>query len=1056
MTSPFMPPDQLRSLLDSTDEAAAWLTACGLADLDRGHRNLVAIAESGVPPNLLGHIVEQLARALPGSPDADMALNNLERYFRGCSSPAGAAAAMVGDPESLGALVRVFAASQYFSDLLIAAPHTFDWLRNNWRGVRRGESLRDELASQLRTLPQGAGRLDAMRRFRHNELLRIGYRDIVGDAPLEVVTAEISTLAEAIVSAALELAIERSVARHGTPRKPDGGASEFVVIAMGKLGGGELNYSSDIDVVFLYDENGETDGRHRVSNDEFWGGVAGELVRALSTHTPRGQAYRVDLRLRPEGDRGQIVRSLAGTLAYYDTLGRTWERQALVKARPIAGSSALGRSFVEQIQPFVFRRYLSFAEIQEIQAVKRRIEAKSPQADGSPIDVKTGHGGIRDVEFVVQFLQLLNGGDLPEVREPNTLRALAALERAGCLNTQERQILEDNYRFLRNVEHRLQFMFDRQTHALPQSPDEVEKLARRLGYPAAGPRHATAAAARFLADLRTKTQLNRRILDHLLHQAFPHEAVDPETDLILDPDPDERTITAALARYPFRDPAVVYRTLVELAREPAPFLSDRRCRHFLASIAPKLLRELADTPDPDMALVNLEHVTASLGARGVLWELFSFSPPTLRLCVELCAWSQFLSQILINNPGMIDELMDSLVLNQPRSLDELRAELDELCRGAEDLQPILASFKDKEQLRIGVRDILGKDSFVVTSQSLSDIAEAVLGKIVEHEYGLLAERLGEPVLADGPRAGRPSRLVVLALGKFGGQELSYHSDLDVIFIYEGDGETRIRGRRRGWEPTTNIHFFSELGQRVIRAAGGAGPQGRLYAIDPRLRPTGRSGALAMPLDQFQRYHESGTAALWERQILTRARPVFGAVEFARDVSVAAESAAYRVAWRAEMADEIREARQRLEQSRGEQDLKRGFGGLVDIEFIVQLLQLKHGPADPQVRAPNTKLAMSRLRAAGYLDGYNHSFLHTSYEFLHRVESRLRIVHNTARDDLPDRVEDIAKLARRLGYRPQGDRTASDVFLEECDRTTLETRRTFLRMLEQEKEEGDRG
>jgi glutamate-ammonia-ligase adenylyltransferase len=966
-------------------------------------------------------------------------------------------------------LVQLFGTSQYFSDLVIAAPPLFEWLGAGWRGARRTESLRDELAAELNAMPDTDVRLNAIRRFKQTEILRVGYRDIIRDVSLEVVTGEISCLADACVATALDLAIRAMTERHGRPRRPDGGEGQYTVLAMGKLGGQELNYSSDIDLVFIYDEDGTTDERRTLTNEEFWGRVARELLRILTQHTDRGAAYRVDLRLRPEGERGPIVRSLASTIAYYDTIGRTWERQALIKMRPIAGSVELGEQFLNQIRPFVYRRYLTFAEINEIKALKRRIEAKSHgESKGSGtsedlLDVKLGHGGIRDVEFVVQFLQLLNGAGLPELQEPNTLKALTALERAGSLTAQELILLEGNYRFLRKVEHRLQTMFDLQTHSVPQGEEELEKLARRLGYEPAGPRHATSARARFSSDLRSKAQLNRRMLDHLLHLAFRDgqtETAEPETDLVLAPEPEHAMIQQVLGRYPFRDVPAAYHNLVELSREPVPFLSTPRCRHFLASIAPRLLRELAETPDPDMALLNLERVTASLGARGALWELFSFHPPSLKLSVELCAWSQFLSQILINNPGMIDDLMDSLVLNQPRTLASLSDELGELCRSAEDISPILHSFKDKEVLRVGVRDILGKDSLGETTLALSDIAEAIFRQIVSHELHGLVQQFGEPTIESGARAGQPCRLAVLALGKFGGQELSYHSDLDVIFIYESDGTTTIRGRRRGWEPTSNFHFFSELGTRIMRLAGGIGPQGRLYAIDPRLRPTGRSGSLVIPLDQFQRYygtvHGDGasvpaTAALWERQMLTKSRTVFGDPEFSGTVSQAAESAAYQIEWTPALSDEFYHVRMRLEESRSESDLKRGFGGIVDIEFLVQILQLKYGKADASVRHPNTRIAIEKLRMAGHIDGYTHSFLVENYDYLRRVESRLRIVHNVSRDTLPDSPEDLEKLARRLGYHSSNGRSASDAFIEECERITRQTRQTFVRVLGQERE-----
>ncbi len=408
--------------------------------------------------------------------------------------------------------------------------------------------------------------------------------------------------------------------------------------------------------------------------------MGSEIVRLLAEHTALGMAYRVDMRLRPDGDQGAMARSLGATLGYYVTRGRTWERQALMKCRPVAGDMALGRTFHEAITPFVYRRYLAASEIAEIKALKRRIEQRTVSAGTNEVEVKTGRGGIRDVEFVVQFLQLLHGGQYPEVRSANTLDAIAQLERVGCLSAEERYIMDDTYRFLRRVEHRLQIVFDRQTHEMPRDPEALRTLAIRMGYaPASAWESRTGPTHRFLADYRGKTELNRRILDHLLHDAFRGDdgkAVDPLVDLVLDPDPDPELVLRVMAAYPFRDRATAHQNLLALAREDFRFLSHARCRHFLAAIAPRLLEAVARTPDPDMTLTNLEKVSASLGAKAVLWELFNFNPPSLRLYVELCATSQFLSEILINNPGMIDDLVDSLVVDRPSPGTAIKARAD--------------------------------------------------------------------------------------------------------------------------------------------------------------------------------------------------------------------------------------------------------------------------------------------------------------------------------------------------------------------------------------------
>ena len=626
-----------------------------------------------------------------------MALNNLERFITAARSPLTLASRFERDREALPILVQILSTSQYFSELLIADPAAYEVLRLTEGQPVSREALIAELSTEVLAVSNNTAVSQALRRFKRRETLRIGYGDIICQQPVEVVTRQISYLADAMVEAAVRIARIALEQKLGTPMSPTGEPAKFAVLALGKLGGEELNYSSDIDLIFLYDHDGVTAPGGRLSNREFFDRLARDLVKLLSETTSLGQAYRVDMRLRPEGQRGPLVASLESALHYYDVLGRTWERQAYVKARPIAGDVSFGREFLKRLEPWIYRRYLGLADITEIKALKRRIEQRAQREGTDAQNVKTGRGGIRDVEFAIQFLQLLNGGDLPQIRTGNTLGAIAALEQVGCLTHQERIVLEENYRFLRKIEHRLQFMFDLQTHVLSQSPGERRALAIRMGYRDAPDRTALAA---FEADHQTRTERNRMILDHLLHDAFRDDPqTEPEVDLVLDPSPSPEQIKAVLGRYPFRDLEAAYQGLMALSVEKIRFLSARRCRLFLASIAPRLLAAIAATPDPDRTLINLERVSDSLGGKGVLWELFSFNPPTLRLYVELCASSPYLSHILTSNPGMIDELMDSLVLGKLPTLTELRSTANELCRAAEDLDPILHSFKNSQVLR---------------------------------------------------------------------------------------------------------------------------------------------------------------------------------------------------------------------------------------------------------------------------------------------------------------------------------------------------------------------
>ncbi|MBI2825377.1 MAG: bifunctional [glutamate--ammonia ligase]-adenylyl-L-tyrosine phosphorylase/[glutamate--ammonia-ligase] adenylyltransferase [Planctomycetia bacterium] len=1030
--------DRLRQYLDRPAEAESWLQSWGVEDVRRAHANLVSMATAGVTLDLLAAMCDQLSEHLPGSSDADMALNNLDRFVEASRSPLALGSLFDRDREALGVLLQIFATSQHLSDLLIHDPGAYDLLRLTEGQPAAREVLVEELASEVAALDDEAAVLTALRRYKRRETLRIAYGDIIRGQNLATVTGQISYLADAIVESAVRFARRRLEEKRGRPRRADGQPARIVALGMGKLGGVELNYSSDIDLIFLYDADGRTDGARPLDNIEFFDRLVRDVVRLLTETTDLGFPYRVDLRLRPEGERGPLVLSLERAMHYYDVLGRTWERQAYVKARPVAGDLDLGREFLEYLEPWVYRRYLAIADITGIKALKRRIEQRTASQGTEAHDVKTGQGGIRDIEFVIQFLQLLNGADMPQLRTGNTLAAIAQLENTGCLTHQERSLLEENYGFLRKIEHRLQIMFDLQTHEMPTEPRETRRLAIRLGY--ADKANGTALAA-FEHDYRMKTALNRKILDHLLHDAFGDDAqTEPEVDLVLDPDPPKERIAAVLGRYPFRDVRLAYKNLVALSTEKIRFLSTRRCRHFLASIAPRLLKAIAATPDPDSTLTNLEKVSDSLGGKGVLWELFSFNPPSMALYVEICSFSEFLSGLLISNPGMIDELMDSLVLGKLPTRADLHATLAELARGAEDLDPILHSFKNTQQLYVGVRSILGKEDIQSTILALTNIAEVCLERIALVEYDKLTAKLGTPTIGEGPRAGQPCPWAILGVGKLGGQELNYHSDLDVVFLYEADGQT-VHVRRRQVQTTNNQHFFSELGQRIIKTASRLSAYGRLYEIDPRLRPTGRSGALATSFAEFERYFSEGDAQLWERQALTKARPVFGTSDAAARAAELAARAAYDHAWQQKYAEEIHAMRRRLEETAGAGNLKRGPGGIVDIEFLVQMLQLKHGRKQKTVRSPNTLAALAALGAVGILNEDDCQLLTASYRFLRSIECRLRLMNSTARDDLPSDPLELAKLAEGQGA------AGAEALLGECEKYRAGNREHFDRLFQ---------
>ena len=995
---------------DSDPESDEALRSWGLRDTATARANLDRIRRAGVSSDLMVPLVVQLDQELRKVGDADMALNNFERFTLSSRSPLALAALIDRDHAALPTLLQIFSSSQHLSDVLIRAPESYDLLRLTQGQPVSRHMLVDDISSELDAIHDPRSAMAALRHFKQRETLRIAYGDLVGQQRLDLVTRQISYVAEAICHAAVSFARRQLEQRFGQPLGPDGRAAEYCILALGKLGGTELNYSSDIDLICFYDHSGTTVGPRSISHQEFFERLTRDVIRLLTEMTELGTVYRVDMRLRPHGKTGSLVHSLESMLRYYDLQGRTWERQAYVKARPIAGSLGLGRRFLEKLQPWIYHKCLSHSEITEIRALKRQIENRTSKAGGNERNVKEGRGGIRDIEFAIQFLQLLNGGELGSIRTENTLTAIAQLAESGCLTLQERGLLEESYVFLRRVEHRLQLLFDLQTHELPPTDEGLQKLARRLGYQGSGDE---SLVEQFRRDYLEKTEINRKILNFLLHDAFSQTSeIAPETDLILDPEPSASQVETVLGHYQFREVHRAYERLRVLSVESIPYLSHQRCRHFFASVLPKLLPLVGATPDPDATLISLENVSESIGGKGLLWELFSYHPPSMDLCVRLCAACPYLAEILTSHPGMIDELLDSLMVNRLPSYNSLRTELRELCYGAENVSPMLHAFKHAYHLCVGVRDILGKEDIVQTHATLSVIAEVLLQQIVEIEYHDLVHRYGSPGPLKSAENGDPDganvcELVVLGMGKLGGSEPNYHSDLDLIFLYEEDGLTTHPDPKSA---TTHQHFFNQLAVRVLKRLNHTGPYGRLYETDARLRPTGQSGPLVVSIKGFTEYFQSGAGQLWERQSLCKARPIHGSSRAAKRVMTAVHSAMFVDPWQVSHALEVEAMRARMEATATLANLKRGIGGTVDIEFCVQMLQLRYGLEFPEVLQPGTLKAISSLEEAKLLTSEDAESLRSGYRLLRSVESRLRLLNTTARHDLPEKDGELDKLA----------------------------------------------
>ena len=504
-----------------------------------------------------------------------------------------------------------------------------------------------------------------------------------------------------------------------------------------------------------------------------------------------------------------------------------------------------------------------------------------------------------------------------------------------------------------------------------------------------------------------------------------------ETELVLDPDPDPILVRRTLTSHGLEHPIRAMDDLIALSNESVVFLSPRRCRHFFSAIAPALLNEISQTPFPDSTLQSMVAVTDSLGAKATLWELMGVNRPTMQLMVRLCSSAPYLSSILTNNPGMIDELIDSLLMNRLPSTDRLDAQSIELCRGAADIDLILHGFKNSAHLTIGVRDILGKESVETTHLALSDTAEACLRRIIDHEQEQLALQFGDPVNADG----EPAELVALALGKFGGREPNYLSDLDVIFLYSDKGETRRRvGGRRS--TTNNHHFFNQLSQRVVDRINNTGENGRLYELDGRLRPTGDQGILAVTIEDFLKRFRQGISPLWQRLAICKARAVSGSRLLKQKTNKAIVDVISQTSWHGQMAEEIRTMRRRMQETAAPDNLKRGEGGTVDVEVIAQMLTLRHASDSPQIIHSGTLKSLESLAKAGFLGEEDALTLANGYRLLRGVEARLRLLSTPERHELPNDQHTMQNLAFLLGE------TDPDMIVAQCQQARKSNRRLF--------------
>lgn len=977
---------------------------------------------------------EKLERLIKKSPSPALASTNLARLIES----GGATTLKTFPAADSEALIRLLGASPFLSDYLIQQGK--GWRELFLRLIKIDQkSVANHLTGLAPLLKKDLSIddfLTALRLHKKREYLRIGARDLSPNVSVEETMREITALADASLEAAYRFCRREVEKDYGALMLPNGGGkNRFVILGMGKLGGEELNFSSDIDLLYLYEgEENESEGggKGRKTPREFFTALAERITGVMAKVTEEGFVFRTDLRLRPMGRSGPLVQSIDSALLYYESWGQCWERAALIKTRPVAGDKELGARFLKEVEPFIYRRYLDFTTVEELRLMKVRIEQELLAPRQQERNVKLGHGGIREIEFFTQALQLVNGGYEPRLRQHGTLGALSSLASHGYIPAHEKKILGAAYCFLRDVEHKIQMVQEGHTHSIPDNEEEELALARRLGYS----RQKGATERRlFWRDYRKYTGAVRRAFDRLFYSAQKEIASEGSGgwQQIWDGLDEEERIVENLEGLGFSEPERAYRNLLAV-RNGEPFAppSPRRLKA-LRSLGPALMAEIVKSGSPDQTLFNLAEFSHRVGGRTGFLTLLAENPKTMRLLISLFASSQFLTDLFLKRPELLDSLIRVDLTRLGKNRDEQFRELVAALAEVGDLESklnTLRRYRVEEFIRIGLHDLGGALEIEEVVEQLSSLADACL----ECASRLAAEET-EKIYGKLPRG----RFAILGMGKLGGKEIDYISDLDLIFIYDAPEEAKSDGGTSGGLSAHD--YFVKLGQRLITILSAPTEDGVLYKIDMRLRPSGRFGPLVCSLEAFRGYHQT-SSLLWERQALIKGRRVAGDRGLAEQAERIAEAFAYtsKGLTREEIA-EIHHLRTRMELELAREDLsqfnlKKGLGGLIDIEFLAQMLQLRYGFRHPKLRQRGTLAALGALRDHKILNQSDYRLLSEGYLFLRRLDHRLRLERGQSLDVLEREADRLQGIAQAMGYkassraRKNGKKSEGELLLEE--------------------------
>jgi glutamate-ammonia-ligase adenylyltransferase len=895
---------------------------------------------------------------LPKPFEAMLAAQKLADWRVQAASVDPALAALADRPAAEALLLAVFGNSPFLSSCALKMPATVGALLTRGPDAAMA-ALMDDLLKALPAIENQDGFMSALRRARTQVALITGLADIAGAWPLEAVTAALSDFAElAVDHAAAHVLRARMVAgdlawtaAEGAPATPDlGRRSGYIVLGMGKLGGRELNYSSDIDLIILFDTEVTRYIGRRDIHDCFIR-VTRDLVKLLQERTADGYVFRVDLQLRPDAGATPVAISADAAEIYYQSVGLNWERAAMIKARPVGGDLEAGRGFLDRIKAFVWRKHLDYVALEDIHAMKARIHSHH-RHQGIRVagqDVKLGPGGIREIEFFISAHQLISGGRTPELRVKQTIAGLETLRRLGTISDNDAAELGDAYRFLRTVEHRLQMTRDEQTHKIPEKPEGVTATATFLGY---------AAVADFESDVLRHLGNVKRRYDDLFNDA--HTVSEDERWSRLfgagEVPPDMIEDLAALG---FETPEGIVEMVRSWSTGRFRALRTERARALLKILIPVILEAFGKTAEPTRALQRFNDFLSRLPSGVQLLTLFQANPKLLELVAEILGTAPALSDFLAHNHLLLDSVLSAGFMTRLPGERELEQDLARALSAASDFQDIMdlsRRWANERKFQIGVQLLRGIISAMDAAAAHTALAEAVVRGMLAPVEDDFARRHGRI-----PGGG----LAVIAMGSFGGAETTFTSDLDLIFIYRTPGPDAASDGER---PLPASQYFGRLGQRFINALTALTGEGRLYEVDMQLRPSGRAGPLAVSEEAFEAY-QRGQAWLWEHMALTRARPVAGPLELMADIDTLIHSVLAMPRDPDRVLYTVADMRRRLAAQFGTENpwsVKHVRGGLLDLEFIAQYLELRHGTGEPGLFSPRTVAAFENILGAGLI------------------------------------------------------------------------------------------